>query len=135
MFFGLGLREPPNRPPCFSVAHLFGLVDKLFRRFFGPMLTYLGSNRLKLLPVISRGSLSLSSLSKRSLNVNKSKSSDVATYLSLHSVCRLAILSRNRLTRAFYTACSAWRTCRCWDRPGERRDATAIVPKFDVPKA
>lgn len=64
MFLGFGLSDPPNLPPCFKVAHLFGFVDKLFRRFFGPMLTYLGSNRLKLLPVTSRGSLSHSSLSK-----------------------------------------------------------------------
>jgi hypothetical protein len=63
MFFGLGLSEPPNLPPCFNVAHLFGLVDKLFLRFFGPTLTYLGSNRLKLSDT-SRGSLSQSSLSK-----------------------------------------------------------------------
>lgn len=56
--------EPPKRPPCFNVAHLVGLVERLFRRFFGPMLTYFGSKRLKLLPVMSRGSLSHSSLSK-----------------------------------------------------------------------
>lgn len=56
MFLGFGLNEPPNLPPCFKVAHLFGFVERLFRRFFGPMLTYLGSKRLKLLPVTSRGS-------------------------------------------------------------------------------
>ena len=56
--------DPPNLPPCFKVAHLFGFVDNLLFRFFGPTLTYLGSKRLKLFPVTSRGSLSQTSLPK-----------------------------------------------------------------------
>lgn len=62
---GLGL-VAPKRPPCLRVAHLVGFVDivRLFRRFFGPTLTYFGSNRLKLFPVTSLGSLSHSSLPK-----------------------------------------------------------------------
>lgn len=67
MFLGLGLSEPPNLPPCFNVAHLFGFVDKvkLLFGFLGPMLTYLGSNRLKLFLVVTfRGSMSHSSLPK-----------------------------------------------------------------------
>ena len=59
MFFGFGLREPPNLPLCLRVAHLF--VVKFVFVFLGPMLTYFGSNLLKLFAETSRGSLSLSS--------------------------------------------------------------------------
>lgn len=64
---GFGLIDPPNLPPCFKVAHLFGFVERLFLKFLGPILTYFGSNRLKLFPVTSRGSLSHSSVPK---NIN-----------------------------------------------------------------
>lgn len=63
---GFGL-VAPNLPPCLRVAHFVGFVDivRLFRWFFGPTLTYFGSNRLKLFPVTSRGSLSHSSVPKK----------------------------------------------------------------------
>lgn len=57
MFRGLGLKEPPKRPPCLSVAHLL-VVKLVLAVFFGPMLTYFGSNLLKLSIVTFRGSLS-----------------------------------------------------------------------------
>lgn len=54
---------PPYRPPCRNVAHLLILVtfaNDDSRNAFGPMLTYLGSKRLKPFNGISRESGSLS---------------------------------------------------------------------------
>lgn len=61
-------KEPPYRPPCGlpKVAHLFAVAAASTLKLllpltaFGPMLMYLGSKRLKLLFVTSRGSLSSS---------------------------------------------------------------------------
>lgn len=59
----LPLKLPPYRPPCRSVAHLLTLdtLAKVDSRIaFGPMLTYLGSKRLKPFNDTSRESGSIS---------------------------------------------------------------------------
>lgn len=134
MIFGFGLREPPNRPLCLSVAHLLVDIERFVLGVLGPMDTYFGSNLLKLFCETSRGSLSLSAVSvdKKKYFINQVNFISInLNYLCLcRLLCRPVILSKSHLIQEFYIVCLKLHIFR-YSGQSCVLSAMVIVPEYD----